>query len=211
MSAAPARGPRRIGVFGGTFDPPHIGHLALAESARDELGLDRVLFIPAAEPPHKRARPKSELSHRLAMTRLAVRGIPGFAVSSMEARRAGPSYTVETLRELKRRHPSAELWLLLGEDSLRDLPHWREPSAIVSLARLAVAPRPERKPARRRRAAPRVRLPGRHGIAWLEAPVLEVSSSDLRARARRGASLRVLVPDAVAAYVRRHRLYRHGA
>jgi len=191
-----ARRPRRIGVFGGTFDPPHAGHLALAERARDELGLQRVLFMPAADPPHKRAH--TPLAHRLAMTTLAVRGFPAFAVSDLEARRAGPSYTIDTLREMRRRHPGAELWLLLGEDSLRDLPTWRDPAGIAALARIAVAPRPGARAPRRARAA----------VTWLSAPALEIASHDLRARARRGESLRVLVPDAVIAYARRHRLYR---
>ena len=212
MSAERPRRPRRIGVFGGTFDPPHTGHLALAERARDELGLARVVFVPAADPPHKRARTKSAFAHRLAMTRLAVRGHAAFAVSDAEAKRPGPSYTVETLRELRRRHPAAELWLLLGEDSLRDLPGWNSPAEIARLARLAVAPRPESGRPRAPRAGP-ASPPrrGRRRIAWLSGPVLEISSSDLRARARRGRSLRVLVPDAIAAYVRRRRLYRRGS
>jgi nicotinate-nucleotide adenylyltransferase len=201
----------RIGVFGGTFDPPHLGHLALAEAASDELGLERVLFVPAADPPHKRARTKSAFAHRLAMTRLAVRGNARFSVSDVESRRDGPSYTVETLRRLERRHPDSELWLLLGEDSLHDLPAWKSPDEIARLARIAVAPRIEsaagttsrRRPARRSAASRSSRAP-----VWLESPVLEISSSDLRARARRGESIRYLVPDAVAAYLERHRLYR---
>jgi nicotinate-nucleotide adenylyltransferase len=193
---APAH--ERVGVFGGTFDPPHLGHLALAERARDQLGLERVWFVPAADPPHKRDRAKSPFPHRLAMTRLAVRGNPAFKVSDLESRRAGPSYTVETLRAMRQRFPGRELVLLLGADSLSDLPTWRDPAEIAHLARLAVAPRPVGAP--RRRGAPRADFA-------LDAPVLELSSSDLRARARRGESLRYLVPDAVAAYVRRHRLY----
>jgi len=194
-----SRAPRRIGVFGGTFDPPHLGHLALAERALDQLGLERVWFVPAADPPHKRDRAKSPFSRRLAMTRLAVRGNPAFRVSDLESRRPGPSYTVETLRAIHRRLPGRELVLLLGADSLNDLPTWHEPEEIVRLARLAVAPRTERA-RRARRGAPRADFA-------IDAPVLEVSSSDLRMRARRGESLRYLVPDAVAAYVRRHRLY----
>ena len=210
MSAGHPRRPRRIGVFGGTFDPPHIGHLALAERARDELGLARVLFVPAADPPHKRTRAKTDLAHRLAMTRIAVQGHRAFAVSELEARRPGPSYTVETLRELRRRRPKAELWLLLGEDSLRDLETWKAPAEIATLARLAVAPREGSAP-KRSRGARNSRAGSPHRVTWLSGPVLEISSSDLRARARRGASLRVLVPDAVAAYARRHRLYRGTA
>ena len=208
MSAGRTRMSRRIGVFGGTFDPPHIGHLALAEGARDELGLARVLFVPAADPPHKRARNKSAFTHRLEMTRLATQGHRTFAVSDVEARRPGPSYTVETLRELRRRHPAAELWLLLGEDSLRDLETWKAPGEIVTLAHLAVA---TRAPAAGAEAPARSLSAAARRVKWLAVPVLEVSSSDLRTRARRGASLRVLVPDAVIAYARRHRLYRRGA
>jgi nicotinate-nucleotide adenylyltransferase len=199
VTARRSRTPRRIGVFGGTFDPPHLGHLALAERARDQLGLERVWFVPAADPPHKRDRAKSPFARRLAMTKLAVRGNPAFQVSDLESRRPGPSYTVETLRAIQRRLPDHELVLLLGADSLNDLPTWHEPQEIARLARLAVAPRIDRA-SRARRGAPPADFA-------LDAPVLELSSSDLRARARRGESLRYLVPDAVAAYVRRHRLY----
>ena len=199
MTVRRSRARRRIGVFGGTFDPPHLGHLALAERARDQLGLERVWFVPAADPPHKRDRAKSPFARRLAMTKLAVRGNPAFQVSDLESRRPGPSYTVETLRAIQLRLPDHELVLLLGADSLNDLPTWHEPQEIERLARLAVAPRLDRA-GRARRGAPRADFE-------LDAPVLELSSSDLRARARRGESLRYLVPDAVAVYVRRHRLY----
>ena len=192
---------RRIGLFGGTFDPPHIGHLALAEGARDQLRLDRVLFVPAGTPPHKRGRPLSGTPARVAMTRLAVRGHPAFRVSTLEARRRGPSFTVDTLRALRAAHPGARLYLLMGEDSLDDFRTWHEPGAIAALATLAVARRPGRRGAARRRA----------GVVWLDTPVLDLSSSAIRARARSGRSVRVLVPDAVAAYIRRHRLYRGRA
>ena len=190
----------RLGVFGGSFDPPHLGHVALAERARDELELTRVLFVPAPDPPHKRGRPRSAFRHRLAMTRLAVRGFRPFEVSDLEARRSGPSYTVDTLRELNRRFPAAELWLLLGEDSACGFEAWREPRAIVSLARLAVAPRGG---VREHRAPTWLR----RRLTWLSGPVLDIASSELRARARRGRSIRGLVPDGVDAYARRHRLY----
>jgi nicotinate-nucleotide adenylyltransferase len=195
----------RLGVFGGTFDPPHLGHLALAEWAREQLGLSRVLFVPAGQPPHKRGRRVTPARHRLAMTRLAVRGHPAFAVSAIEARRRGPSFTVETLRALRRRFPRAELWLLVGADSLNELHTWRAPQEIVALSRLAVAARPgaRRAPASAGRRPPRA--------VRLENPGIAVSSSALRSRSAAGASLRYLVPDAVAAYIRRHRLYRSGA
>ncbi len=190
---------RRLGVFGGTFDPPHVGHLALAEWARESLRLDRVLFVPAGTPPHKRRADLSSAADRLAMTRAAVRGRPGFAVSALEARRRGPSFTVDTLRALRARFPGARLFLLMGEDSLDEFSTWREPAAIRSLATLAVAARPG---AGRRRP----RAGGR--IAWLDNPGLDVSSSALRARARRGRSLAFLVPDAVARVIARRGLYR---
>ncbi len=195
---------RRIGLFGGTFDPPHLGHLALAEWARARLGLERVVFMPAGSPPHKRGRPLTAAAHRLAMTRLAVRGNAAFAVSDLEARRRGPSFTVDTLRALRARHPGARFYLLMGADSLADFPTWREPEAIARLATLVVAARPLGA-----RPRPRTRPAAR--VVMLDNPVLAISSSALRARARAGRPLRYLVPDAVAAYIGRHRLYRGRA
>jgi nicotinate-nucleotide adenylyltransferase len=193
---------RRLGVFGGTFDPPHVGHLALAEWAREELGLDRVLFVPAGTPPHKRAA-RAGAAHRLAMTRRAVRGNPAFAVSTIESRRAGPSYTADTLAAVAKANPGAELWLLMGADMYATFDSWVRPGEIAALAALAVALRPGTRAPRVSRAA----RSGR-GVRWLTNPALEVSSSAVRERARRGASLRYLVPDAVARYVAKHRLYR---
>jgi nicotinate-nucleotide adenylyltransferase len=194
----------RIGLFGGTFDPPHLGHLALAECARERLRLDRVLFVPAGTPPHKRGRRVSGAAARVAMTRLAVRGNPAFEVSLLEVRRRGPSLTLDTLRELHRSFPGARLFLLMGADSLDDFRTWHEPDAIAALATLAVARRPDGARAGGRAArSPRV--------VWLDNPGLELSSSGIRARVRAGRSVRYLVPDAVAAYVARHRLYRSGA
>lgn len=191
----------RIGVFGGTFDPPHLGHLALAEHALEQLGLTRVIFVPAAAPPHKRARSRSPIAHRLAMTRLAVRGREGFEVSNLEARRAGPSYTADTLRALAAEYPRAELVLLMGADTYDDFPNWREPGAVHALATLAVAARPGAR--RNRRLKP--------GVVWLDNPPLDVSSSALRTRARAGRPIETWVPPAVARYIARHRLYRGKA
>ncbi len=190
---------RRLGVFGGTFDPPHVGHLALAEWAREALRLDRVLFVPAGRPPHKRRADLSSPADRLAMTRAAVRGHPAFAVSALEARRRGPSFTIDTLRTLHAHHPDVELVLLMGADSLDEFESWREPDEIARLATLAVAIRPgARRP--RPRAGWRLR--------WLDNPGLAVSSSALRARVRSGRSVRFLVPDAVARVIARRGLYR---
>jgi nicotinate-nucleotide adenylyltransferase len=157
-----------------------------------------VLFVPAGDPPHKRGRRLSPAADRLAMTRLAIRGLPGFEVSTIEIGRRGPSFTVDTLRRLQSREPRARLYLLLGEDSLEEFGTWRDPAAIRRLATLVVAARPGHR-ARASRGVVRLRNAG-----------IDVSSSALRARARAGGSLRVLVPDAVARYVERHRLYRRA-
>ena len=203
-AARRSRGPaiRRLGVFGGTFDPPHVGHLALAEWARGELDLDRVLFVPAGAPPHKAAA-RASAAHRVAMTRAAVRGNPAFAVSTFEARRAGPSYTADTIAAIARAHPGTELFLLMGADMYATFDSWVRPDEIAALATLAVATRP----GSRRPALSRAARRGR-GVRWLTNPALEVSSSAVRALARRGSSLRYLVPDAVGRYVAAHRLYR---
>jgi len=193
---------RRIGLFGGTFDPPHLGHLALAEWARTRLRLERVVFMPAGTPPHKRGRRLTDAAHRLAMTRLAVRGNAAFEVSDLEARRTGPSFTVDTLHALRARHPGARFYLLMGADSLADFPTWREPTAIARLATLVVAARPVSTRPRPPRRSPRLRR-----VIVLDNPVIAISSSALRARSRAGASLRYLVPDPVAAYIGRHGLY----
>ena len=206
MSARPAGRALRLGVFGGTFDPPHHGHLALAEWARVELKLDRVLFVPAGLPPHKRGTGLSPVAHRVAMTRAAVRGNPAFEVSTIEARRSGPSWTADTLRAIAAAHPRARLHLLMGADMFATFASWREPDTIARLAVLVVALRPgTRAPRRALRSSPDAR-----GVVWLANPGLEVSSRALRARARRGRSLRYLVPDAVARYMERHRLYDGG-
>jgi nicotinate-nucleotide adenylyltransferase len=201
---------RRIGLFGGTFDPPHVGHLALAEAARDRLRLDEVRFIPAGEPPHKRRGGLVPASRRLAMTRLAVRGAHAFTVSTIETRRDGPSFTVDTLRRVRAESPGARLFLLLGTDSLGELVSWREPAEIARLATLVVARRPDGDwqigGHRFSRAAGRG--PARARIVHLDNPELAISSSLIRSRVRAGRSIRYLVPDLVARYIARHRLYR---
>ncbi len=194
----------RVGILGGTFDPPHFGHLALAEWARTQLRLDQVWFIPAGQPPHKRAAGTSAAAHRLAMTRLAVRGNPAFRVSSLETRRRGPSYTADTVGTLAAKSPHARLHLLMGADMFATFANWREPAAIARHAVLVVALRPG---VRRRYPTPRVK---RARVVWLDNPGLEVSSSALRARARAGKGWRYLAPDSVARYATRHDLYRRG-
>lgn len=205
MSPRPvrARSRERIGILGGSFDPPHFGHLALAEWARLELALDRVVFVPAGLPPHKAGQARSTAAHRLAMTRLAVRDNPSFEVSPLETRRRGPSYTVDTVRSLAAAWPGARLHLLMGADMFATFDTWREPEGIAEHAVLVVAVRPGSRPPRRSRWTRRGQ-----GVVWLSNPGLEVSSSAIRERAAAGWGTRYLVPDAVGRYAERHGLYR---
>jgi nicotinate-nucleotide adenylyltransferase len=197
--------PGSVGILGGTFDPIHHGHLAIAEEAREALGLERVTFMPASTPPHKPGRPVTSPEHRLAMVRLAVAGNPAFEVSELEVARGGTSYTVDTLEAL-RAGGLADPWLILSSEALADLPTWREPVRILGLARIAVVPRggfdplgPAWVDAHFPGAASRVR--------FLAGPLLPISGSVVRRRAAAGRSVRYLVPDAVAAYISQHRLY----
>ncbi len=198
---------RRVwGLFGGTFDPPHYGHLALAETARVQLGLEKVLFAPAGCPPHKQAIPPSPPELRVALVEAAIADNPAFVLSRIDLDRPGPHYTVDALRLLHAHHPDVTWYLLIGEDSLRDLPTWREPSAILQLATLAVMPRPTMQA-----DLPTVlrQLPALQGrYHWLDIPPIDYSATELRRRVRRGLPLRYLVPPAVEAFIERQALYR---
>jgi nicotinate-nucleotide adenylyltransferase len=189
----------RLGVFGGTFDPPHLGHLLLAECAREALGLDRVIFVPARVPPHRAPKRPSPADVRVRLLKAALRGT-GFELSTLELSRPGPSYTVDTLDLVHARHPQARLWLLVGADSLLDLPRWREPARILSLVRLAVAERPGFR-------AARVGAAVRRRVDWLPNAPVDISSRDLRKRVAQGRSIRFLVPAAVERLVARLGLY----
>ena len=193
----------RLALFGGSFNPPHVAHLAVAEAAAEAAGLGRVLWTPASTPPHKRGDPAvAAAEHRLAMTRLAVGGNDRFEVYDGEVRRGGVSYTVDTLRALRAAHPAADLVLLLGGDSLRDLAAtWREPEAILALARVVAYRRPGAAEAA---VPPYVRA----RTQFVEAPPLDLSGTALRARLAAGRTVRYLVPDAVLAYIEMHGLYR---
>jgi nicotinate-nucleotide adenylyltransferase len=194
-----------VGLLGGTFDPIHHGHLAIAEDAREALGLERVLFVPAASPPHKPGRPVTDPADRLAMVRLAVTGNPAFAVSEVEVARGGTSYTVETL-VLLRDAGVADPWFILSEEALVGFPTWREPERILDLCRLAVVPRAGTEGLDA--AWVDARFPGRTGrVRFLPGPLLPISGSVVRRRAAAGRSVRYLVPDAVARYLADHRLY----
>ncbi|HEY7270813.1 MAG TPA: nicotinate-nucleotide adenylyltransferase [Dehalococcoidia bacterium] len=197
----------RIGVLGGTFDPIHTGHLILASCAADQLKLDKVLFIPAGDPWRKAARTVTAGAKRLEMVRLATTDDPRFDLDDRELRREGPTYTSDTIRELKAEcGPQAQLFFLAGEDALDDMRFWHKPDVIFAAARLAVAPR----------MATPLPSPPDHEGASLELPEFErinmpyvgISSSDVRERAARGGSLRYLVPDAVDHYIKQEGLYR---
>jgi nicotinate-nucleotide adenylyltransferase len=193
----------RLGVLGGTFDPVHVGHLALARAARDRLALDEVLLVPAGHPWRKADREIAPAEHRLAMLRLAVAGEPAFTVSTLELEREGPSYTADTLEALAAGQPDAELFFIAGEDALADLPNWERPRRIIELAKLAVARREDSA------GGARDAIPGlRERIVWLEMPLVEVSASEVRRRVRTGEPIAGMVPPAVEAYIREKGLYR---
>ena len=194
-----------LGVFGGTFDPIHVAHLAVAEAARDSLGLERVLFIPAGEPPHKRDRPITPAAHRLAMVEAAIADNPGFATSRMEIDRSGPSYSVETLAAL-RSETAQPLAFIVSAEAYRELPTWHQPERVLELATLVVAPRDGHPPADPAFLGETFPATGVR-VVFLDGPRMRLSASEIRARARAGRSLRYLVPDAVAAYIGDHALY----
>jgi nicotinate-nucleotide adenylyltransferase len=196
----------RVGLLGGTFNPPHMAHLVCAQEAYVQLGLDRVLLVPAAEPPHKAVEADPGVAHRVAMCEAAVAGDARLGVSHADADRAGPAYTFELLRDLRAEAPADELSFIVGGDMAYSLPTWREPEQVLALARLAVA---EREGVRRADIAER--LSGLAGaperIDFFDMPRIDISSSLLRRRAAAGGPLRYLVPDAVAQYIARERLY----
>jgi len=199
-----AVGARSIGILGGTFNPPHRGHLALARHARDELGLERVLLMPAHSAPHKGEEGDPGPERRLEMCRLAVDGEAGLEVCALEIERGGPSYTVDTLRAIRQSDPEADLTFIVGADMARTLPAWREPRALVELAGLAVA---EREDAGREDVL-RALAPLGASVRFLEMGMLEVSSSRVRERVEAGESIEGLVAPAVAEYIDAHGLYR---
>lgn len=187
----------RVGIFGGTFDPPHLGHLAVASDLHSRLSLDRVIFVPAAVSPFKRGADSAAAEIRLEMTVAATAGDPRFVVERLEIDRPPPSYTVDTLRELRSRLPGAELWLLVGADVARDLGRWNSPAEIARLARLAVFARDGDS------------VLAEPGDPFTRIPVLrlDISSTEIRRRVWAGEPIRYLVPDAVREIIEREGLY----
>lgn len=199
----------KIGVFGGSFDPVHMGHLILAEQCREQAGFDRVLFVPAARPPHKPDRALTPFHVRVEMLTLAISGQPAFQVDELENDRPGPSYTVLTLEELKAREPAADLHLILGGDSLVDLPLWYQPKRILEQAGLLVVGRPGWAAPSERDLRMSLALADDFPLrlAVVECPLIEIASRDLRKRIAEGKSVRYQMPRAVEAYVLEKQLY----
>lgn len=189
------------GIYGGTFDPPHSGHLIVAERVADTLALDKVFFIPSFQSPHKSPGESSAPEHRLAMTRLAVAGNPLFECLDIEVLAPEISFTISTLERLTRIHPGDAFTLMIGMDNYQTFHRWKEPHRILELARLAVMNRP---------GFPQQvnEVIGSVHTEFVEVPDIDISSSDIRSRVRSSRSIRYLVPDPVAAYLRDHQLYR---
>jgi nicotinate-nucleotide adenylyltransferase len=201
--------PARIGILGGTFDPPHIGHLWLATLAADALPLDRVVFMPAALPPHKRERSMSSITDRLLMTRLAISGNDAFELSTLEVGRPGPSFTIDSVEELRRTYDGARLFLLMASDSLAQIDSWREPDRLLSLIEWAVAPRPGSSLPDAERLRERFGAAA-HRIHLLQGPSLDVSATEIRRRVAAGRAIRYLVPQAVEELILEKGLYRRS-
>jgi nicotinate-nucleotide adenylyltransferase len=194
----------RVGLLGGTFNPPHIGHLVCAQQALAQLALDRVLLVPVHEPPHKAVEADPGVEHRVELCRRAVADDERLEVSLVEAKLPGPSYTVDTLRRLHERCPGDDLTFILGGDMALSLPTWREPESILELAELGVA---EREGVRRADIAERLDGLGTDRLRFFDMPRLDVSSSLIRRLVAAGRPIRYLVPDGVAAYIEQAGLY----
>ncbi|WP_263790889.1 nicotinate (nicotinamide) nucleotide adenylyltransferase [Salinibacter sp.] len=190
-----------VGLFGGSFNPPHVAHLVVAEVVRDQFGLDEVWWIPNATPPHKPNDELAAVQHRLAMTERTVEGNPAFRVCGVEVERDGVSYTVETLRVLQDQHPDTDFALILGSDSLDHFADWHRPDEIAERVPFIVYKRPGSIESV---ADPRFV----NDVRYAAAPVMEISGTEVRARRRAGRSIRYLVPEAVRAYIDTHDLYR---
>lgn len=199
-------------MLGGSFDPIHMAHLIMAESAREALSLDKVLFIPVREQPLKRDRQVTSAEHRTTMVELAIAGNPYFELSRVDVERPSPSYTVDTLRQLREQlgdpgeGGEVEMWFIIGADSLVTLPRWRDPAGILAQARLAVVRRPGITPDLTHLESLMPRLPAH--IDWVDAPLIDIAATDLRRRIAEGRSIRYRVPDAVVEYIEREGVYK---
>ncbi len=200
----------RLGVLGGSFDPVHLAHLLMAETVREALELDLVLFVPTGVQPLKQDRPVTPAGHRVKMLELALEGNPNFAISRVDVDRKGPSYTVDTVRQLRQGWGGQELqmWFIVGADAFASFPMWRDPSGILAQTRLAVVRRPWVSVDV---AALEDRLPGiAASVDWVDGPQVEISATDIRRRVAAGRSIRYRVPEAVEEYIEGNGLYREA-
>ena len=195
----------RLGILGGTFDPPHYGHLRMAEAVLTQLKLDRVLFAPVGMQPLKLDHHATPVEHRIRMVELAIAGYPNFEISRIDLDRPGPHYSVDLLAIIQQQNPGAALWFIIGEDSLADLLRWRDPARLITLARLAVLRRPGSKIdwSVLETALPDLRA----SIDWIDHGEMDISASEIRQRIHSGQSIDQLVPSAVAAYIIEQNLF----
>lgn len=198
----------RLGIFGGTFDPVHWGHLVMAEQCREQCGLDQVWFLPAGLPPHKTGSAISSGKQRAEMLEFAIAGQAEFLVNRMELSRDGKTYTVDTLRQLHEERADDELFFLIGGDSLNDLPSWREPGRIVELATVVAVNRGDRPLPEEQELFKHLGPEVASRVKLVTMPGMDLSSTDIRQRVREGKSIRFMVPRAVEAYIAEHNLYR---
>lgn len=198
----------RIGLMGGTFDPVHLGHLCIAEAARVRFELDQVVWIPAGDPPHKPSGAVTHQEHRYAMTVLATASHPRFHVSRLELERPGQSYAIDTVEHFRHAYPDHEPYFIIGADAILEIQTWRRPDDVLARARFIAVTRPGYDLARLEALLPPEHL---RRVETLETLALDISSTELRRRARAGESIRYLVPEPVEAYLRKHRLYRLDA
>lgn len=189
-----------LGIFGGTFDPPHLGHLLAASHVQESLTLDGIILVPAASSPHKQNRPLIDAEHRLAMVRLAVAGVPQMEVSDVEVRRGGVSYTIDTLRTLRQERPQTTLTLIIGMDNLAEFGSWKDPEEILSIARVVVMTRPGYQ------APQNVDAYARH-MQMCAVPEIAIASRDIRRRVCEGRSIRWMVTPEVEHYILQHGFY----
>ena len=199
----------RIGVLGGTFDPVHYGHLILAEEARAAVPLDQVLLVPAGQPPHKLDEPHTPARHRLAMLELAIAGNPALGISRVDVDRPGPHYSVDMVHLVRQESPpDAEIFFIMGLDSLTNILSWHDPAGLLAQCRLIVAERPGYAVDLAELVA---RLPALEGrVDFIAMPLIQISGADLRRRVRQGRPIRYQAPETVRAYIEQHRLYQAG-
>lgn len=187
---------KQVGIMGGTFNPPHLGHLVIAESVGSQLGLDKILFIPDATPPHQTPKTAIAAKHRVAMVQRAITGNEHFALETAEVKRGGISYSYDTMMTLKQQHPDTDYYFIIGADMVADLPNWHRIDELTKIVQFVGVKRPGYS------------VQSRYPILWVDAPLMAISSTMIRRRVQMGCSIRYLVPDAVIDYIEKEGLYR---